>query len=126
MKTTAAVAIVMACVLGLGSGAAVRSAETADVTLSGEVVDLHCYLTRGASGAEHAGCGNACLARGVTAGFLADDGRVFVLLGGRPFSVKDQIAGLAGEKVTLTGTPVERGGMRALQLKTVERRAAAH
>jgi len=28
--------------------------------------------------------------------------------------------------VTLTGTPVERGGMRALQLKTVERRAAAH
>jgi hypothetical protein len=31
------------------------------------------------------------------------------------------IAGLAGEKVTLTGTPVERGGVRALQLKTVER-----
>jgi hypothetical protein len=60
-----------------------------------------------------------------SAGFLADDGRVFVLLGGRPFSVKDQIAGLAGQKVTLTGTPVERGGVRALQLKTVERREAA-
>ena len=58
-------------------------------------------------------------------GFLADDGRVFVLLGGRPFPVKDQIAGLAGEKVTLTGTPVERGGVRALQLKTVERRPVA-
>ena len=121
----AAMAIAMAGMLGMGGGS-VRSAETADVTLTGEVVDLHCYVTRGAAGPDHAGCANACIGRGVTPGFLADDGRVFVLLGGRPFSVKDQIAGLAGEKVTLTGTPVERGGMRALQLKTVERRAAAH
>src|SRR6187455_139056 len=113
-------ALAVAGLLGMGGGSA-RSADSADVTLTGEVVDLHCYLTRGASGTEHAGCGNACLARGVTAGFLADDGRVFVLLGGRPFSVNEQIAGLAGEKVTLTGTPVERGGVRALQLKTVER-----
>jgi hypothetical protein len=120
MKTTV-LAVAAACVMGLAGPMTLRSAETEDVTLMGEVVDLHCYLTRGASGTEHAGCGNACLARGVTAGFLADDGRVFVLLGGRPFSVKDQIAGLAGEKVTLTGTPVERGGVRALQLKTVER-----
>ena len=121
----AAMAIAVAGMLGMGGGS-VRSAETADVTLTGEVVDLHCYVTRGAAGPDHAGCANACIGRGVTPGFLADDGRVFVLLGGRPFSVKDQIAGLAGEKVTLTGTPLERGGMRALQLKTVERRAAAH
>ena len=120
---TAALVVVVACVLGMSGS--VRSADTADVTLRGEVVDLHCYLTRGASGAEHAGCGNACLARGVTPGFLAEDGRVFVLLGARPFPVKGQIAGLAGEKVTLTGTPVDRGGVRALQLKTVERRGTA-
>jgi hypothetical protein len=122
---TAGLAMVVACVLGLGGPVALRSAETTDVTLTGEVVDLHCYLTRGTFGTEHAGCANACLARGVTAGFLADDGRVFVLLGARPFPVKEQIAGLAGEKVTLTGTPVERGGVRALQLKTVERRDTA-
>ncbi len=109
--------------LGMGGGSA-RSADTADVTLAGEVVDLHCYLTRGASGPDHAGCANACIGRGVTPGFLADDGRVFVLLGTRPFPVKDQIAGLAGEKVTLTGTPVERGGVRGLQVKTVERQPA--
>lgn len=117
-------AVVAACVLGIGGGA-VRSADTTDVTLTGEVIDLHCYLTRGASGAEHAGCANACLARGVTPGFLAEDGRVFVLLAARPFPVKDQIAGLAGEKVTLIATPVDRGGVHALQLKSVERREAA-
>src|SRR4030095_15120078 len=108
MKTTV-LAIAVACLLGIGGPVAVRSADTADVTLAGEVVDLHCYLTRGASGPAHAGCANACLARGVTAGVLAEDARVFALLAGRPSPVKDQIAGLAGEKVTLTGTPVERG-----------------
>jgi hypothetical protein len=116
----AVLALAVAGMLGMGGGS-VRSADTADVTLAGEVVDLHCYLTRGASGAEHAGCANACIGRGVTPGFLADDGRVFVLLGERPFPVKEQIAGLAGEKVTVTGTPVERGGVRALQLKLVKR-----
>lgn len=120
----AAMAIVVASVLGTLGAAAVRSADPAEVTLTGEVIDLHCYLTRGAAGAEHAGCANACLARGVTPGFLADDGRVFVLLAARPFPVKEQIAGLAGEKVTLTGTPVDRGGVRALQLKTVEHATA--
>jgi hypothetical protein len=120
---TAALAVVVACVLGMGGS--VRSADTADVTLQGEVVDLHCYLTRGAAGPEHAGCANACIGRGVTPGFLAEDGRLFVLLGARPFPVKDQIAGLAGERVTLTGTPVERAGVHALQVKMVERRPLA-
>lgn len=116
----AALALAVASLL-VTTGGPARSADTADVTLTGEVVDLHCYVTRGAAGAEHAGCANACIGRGVTPGFVAEDGRVFVLLGARPFPVKDQVAGLAGEKVTVTGTPVERGGVRAFQLKTVER-----
>jgi hypothetical protein len=119
----AVLAVAVACLLGT-IGGPVRSADVADVTLAGEVVDLHCYVTRGASGAEHAGCANACIGRGVTPGFVADDGRVFVLLGARPFPVKDQLAGLAGEQVTVTGTLVDRGGLHALQLKTVERRPA--
>jgi hypothetical protein len=114
------IVLALACLLGL-SGRPVRSADTTDVTLKGEVVDLHCYVTRGAAGPEHAGCANACIGRGVTPGFVAEDGRVFVLLGARPFPVTDQVAGLAGEKVMVTGTPVDRGGVRAFQLKTVER-----
>jgi hypothetical protein len=133
-KTAVAIGLV-ACLLAMG-GRPARSADTAPpeppheresadaaVTLRGEVVDLHCYLTRGASGPEHAGCGNACLARGVTPGFLAEDGRVFLLLASRPFSVKDEVAGLAGEKVTLTGTLVERAGLHALKLESVARAA---
>jgi hypothetical protein len=98
-----------------------QPAPAADVTMTGEVVDLHCYLSRGARGAEHAGCANACLSRGVTAGFKAEDGRLFVLLAERPVSVKDTLAGLAGARVTVKGTLVERDGMQAIQVKSAER-----
>jgi hypothetical protein len=93
-----------------------------EVTLTGEVVDLHCYLTRGARGPGHAGCAKACIGRGVTPGFVAEDGRVFLLLAEKPFSVKDQVAGLAGETVTVHGTAVQRDGLNGLQLKAVEKK----
>jgi hypothetical protein len=92
-----------------------------EVTLRGEIVDLHCYLTRGAKGPDHAACANACILRSVSPGFLADDGRLFLLLEERPVSVKDRIADLAGASVTVKGVPVERAGLRGLQVKSIEK-----
>lgn len=93
----------------------------AEATLQGEVVDLHCYLTRGARGPGHAACANACIGRGVTPGFVADDGRVFLLLAEKPFSAKETVAGMAGETVRLKGSIVERDGVRGFRLKSAER-----
>ena len=111
--------------LGLALVAAAdEKAAPAETSLQGEVVDLHCYLTRGARGSDHAGCANACIGRGVTPGFVADDGRVFLVLAERPFSAKDLLAGLAGAPVRVRGTIVERDGVRGFQLKAAERVAA--
>ncbi|HWW60876.1 MAG TPA: hypothetical protein VN181_05850, partial [Thermoanaerobaculia bacterium] len=41
--------------------------ETGAVAITGEIVDVHCYTTRGAHGEEHAGCANACISRDVPA-----------------------------------------------------------
>lgn len=46
---------------------------TIPVTIKGEVVDLHCHITRGASGEKHAGCAEACISRGVPAGGCASN-----------------------------------------------------
>ena len=90
------------------------------VTLSGEIVDLHCYATRDGKGEDHAGCSNACISRGVPAGLLTEDGTLYLLINEKPISVKDKIAGMAGKKVKATGKVVERSGMKALQLVSVE------
>jgi hypothetical protein len=111
MKTTIAVALLLF---------AFTTFAADEVTLSGEIVDLHCYTSRGAHGEEHAGCSNACISRDVPAGLLAEDGTLYLLINEKPVSVKEKIAGKAGKKVTAKGKVVERSGVKALQLTSVE------
>ena len=90
------------------------------VTLKGEIVDLHCYINRDAKGEEHAGCSNACISRDVPAALLTEDGTLYLLINEKPVAVKEKIAGKAGKKVTAKGVVVERSGMKALKLASVE------
>jgi hypothetical protein len=95
-------------------------ADDKTVTLTGEVVDLHCYTSRGAHGEEHAGCANACISRDVPAGFLTEDGTLYLLVNEKMNSVKEKVTGKAGKKLTATGKVVERSGMKVLQLISLE------
>jgi hypothetical protein len=90
------------------------------LSVTGEVVDVHCYLSRGAHGDEHAGCANACLSRDVPAALLTEDGTLYLLLNEKAVSLKEKIAGKAGKKVTATGKVVERNGVKAIQVTTIE------
>jgi hypothetical protein len=98
--------------------------KVAVVSLRGTVVDMHCYVTHGIHAADHTACANACIARGVPAGFLAEDGTLYVLFGEKPFAVKEQVKDLADVPVLLTGTPVVRGGVKGIQIKTIEKTAS--
>jgi hypothetical protein len=118
---TASIALLILAALAAGNRFVGAEDKAADVTLTGTVVDMHCYVTHGLKDAKHTACSNACIARGVPAGFLADDGTLYVLFGEKPFSVKDTVAGLADVPAQLTGTPVVRGGIKGVQIKTIER-----
>ncbi len=91
-----------------------------EVTLEGEVLDQHCYMIGHGTGLDHAGCSNACLSRNVPAGFLAKDGEFYILLSERMVSVNEQVAGWAGKPARLTGTLVDRNGVQAIHLKSLE------
>ena len=91
------------------------------VTLTGTVVDMHCYVTHGIRDAAHTACSNACIARGVPAGFLADDGTLYILFEEKPVSVKDRVAGLADVPVVLKGTLSVRNGVKGIQIASIER-----
>src|SRR4029077_14611698 len=124
-KDLASAAIALLILAALAGGTRFIGAEdrAADGTLTGTIVDMHCYVTHGLHDAGHTSCSNACIARGVPAGFLADDGTLSVLCDEKPFSVKEKVAGLADVPARLTGTPVVRSGIRGLQIKTIERLA---
>jgi hypothetical protein len=90
------------------------------VTLTGEIVDLHCYTSREAKGEQHGGCANACISRDVPAGLLTADGTLYLLLNEKSTSVKEKITGKAGKQVTAKGKVLDRSGMKVLQLESVE------
>ena len=131
MRKAWVVVIALLIVTALVAGSRLFGAEDeekaagAPVKLKGTVVDMHCYVTHGIRDAKHTGCSNACIARGVPAGFLAEDGKLYVLFGEKPFSVKETVAGLADVPAILTGTPVERAGIRGIQIKSIEKAAPA-
>ena len=118
---TASIALLILAALAAGNRFVGAEDKAADVTLTGSVVDMHCYVTHGIKNAKHTACSNACIARGVPARFLADDGTLYVLFGEKPFSVKDTVAGMADVPARLTGTPVVRGGIKGVQIKTIVR-----
>lgn len=103
-------------------GAEETKAAAAEVTLSGTVVDTFCYLQNGNHSAEHHSCSKTCIEKGVPAGFLTDDGTLYVLFDEKPGSVKDRVAGLIDVPATLKGTPMTRGGVKGIQIKSIEKK----
>jgi hypothetical protein len=95
--------------------------KVASVTVEGEVLDLGCYLGRGAKGAEHAGCAKRCVKSGQPMGLLAKDGTVYLLLANHkdnaPFeAAKDH----AGETVTIKGKAANQEGMKGIEVHSVK------
>jgi hypothetical protein len=88
-----------------------------EVTYTGEVLDLACYIAKGAQGADHAGCAKSCVKGGQPMGLLTEDGTVLVLAAnhddGAPYeAVKDW----AGQSVEVTGELSERDGMKVVSV----------
>ncbi len=82
---------------------------------TGEVVDLACYVSNGAKGADHAGCAKSCVKNGQPMGLLTDDGTLVLLAAdhenGQPLeALKD----LAGEKAEVAGTLAEKDCMKVV------------
>ena len=88
------------------------------VTLTGEVVDLSCYLQLGKKGEAHKACGAKCVANGEPAGLLTQDGKVYMLMAEQHHPRRDGQVSLAkemsdqmGQTITVSGMLVKNGGV---------------
>ncbi len=88
-------------------------------TLTGEVIDLSCYMGHGASGMDHAKCATSCITKGQPVGFLTTDGIMYVIIGANHEPANKQVADFAGKKSTITGTVKEQKGLKAIELASI-------
>ena len=90
-------------------------------TVTGEILDMKCYMTSGAHGDNHKDCAAMCIKGGAPMGILVDDGKVYLLIEGKNDSgAFEEAKKHAGETVTITGTLSEKNGVQALIVTEVK------
>ncbi|MEY2487165.1 MAG: hypothetical protein QOG67_3997 [Verrucomicrobiota bacterium] len=81
--------------------------------LTGEVVDMMCYVDHNAMGDKHAACASKCVKGGGPVGIVSD-GKAYLVVGEHK-PINDQLADYCGKTVTLKGKMAERGGIAMLE-----------
>jgi len=81
--------------------------------ITGEIVDLMCYLDHNAMGEKHAQCAATCVKTGGPVGIVSD-GKAYLVVGEHK-PINDQLGDLCGKTITLKGKLAERGGMAMLE-----------
>lgn len=97
------------------------------ITVSGEILDLSCYLARGLSGPLHRDCAKQCLAMGVPMGLMTADSTLYLLTqnhgramapgsyAGTP-DMYAQVKDWAALQVEVNGATGFRNGIRVLEV----------
>jgi len=85
-----------------------------NVSVTGEVLDMACYLDHGAHGDKHASCANKCIASGLPVGLKSSDGTVYLLIGEHK-PINDVLAKSGAKTVTVKGKLVSRDGINLIE-----------
>ena len=94
-------------------------ANAQEVLVTGEVLDMTCYIASNLSGPDHAKCARDCIRSGLPAGLKAQDGKVYLLTGGPGHSINAEVADYAGKTVTIKGRQTVRDGFAQLQVEEI-------
>lgn len=91
------------------------------MTVSGEIVDMACYMSKGAHGDGHKDCATMCINQGSPMGVLTSDGKVYLLVENhdKP-DAYSQAKKQAGAQVTVSGAQYERGGIQGIVVDDVK------
>jgi hypothetical protein len=96
-------------------------------TVTGEVVDVSCYLQLGKRGEAHLDCGSKCIRSGQPIGLLEEDGDLYLLMAEEHHPRRDGMTDLGkaflpllAKTVAVSGMEVEANGYRALFVSAEE------
>ena len=92
-----------------------------EILVTGEVLDMTCYIASNLSGPDHAQCARICIRNGLPAGIKTRDGKVYLLTGEPGHSVSVELAEYAAQVVTIKGRQTVRDGFAQLQVEEIRK-----
>src|SRR4029077_15466421 len=90
-----------------------------EILVTGEVLDMTCYIAYHLSGPDHAECARVCIRNGGPAGLKAGNGKVYLLTGKPGESLNARLADVVAKIVTIKGTATTRDGFTQLQIEEI-------
>src|SRR5450432_4523216 len=103
---------------GHGDKEGLATGETNKIT--GEVVDMACYVDHNATGEKHADCAKRCIASGLPVGLKADDGKTYLLIGDHK-PLNSELAEYAAKKITVEGKIASRDGINMIENAVIQK-----
>jgi hypothetical protein len=90
------------------------SDAAASKEVTGEVVDMMCYVDHNAVGEKHGqSCGTKCIKNGGPVGIVSE-GKAYLVVGEHK-PINDQLAEYCGKSITVKGKLAERGGIAMIE-----------
>ena len=90
------------------------SDAAASKEVTGEVVDMMCYVDHNAVGEKHGqSCGAKCIKSGGPVGIVSE-GKAYLVVGEHK-PINDQLAEYCGKNITVKGKLAERGGIAMIE-----------
>ena len=90
-------------------------------TITGEVVDMWCYLEGGDRGAAKKECATSCAKAGNPIGILDAKGNLYVAAGLKDHQpAQTLLVGKMSDQVTVTGAVVKKGGVQMIYVESVK------
>ncbi|MEA2164351.1 MAG: hypothetical protein QOK37_2478 [Thermoanaerobaculia bacterium] len=103
----------------------IAAAQTfaAPATVSGEVIETYCWAVHQVGGVGHAQCGIECAKRGLPVALYDQKShKAFILLPARDkSSLPSELIAAMGQRVSIRGDVVERGGIQFLIVQSWQR-----
>ena len=109
-------------VIGTNLWAHEEQGQTGEQTLTGEVVDIVCYLSHGKEGLgkAHADCAKKCIKSGLPVALKVGDQLYLASLADHT-TANTKLADFAGQSVKVHGTIRERDGQHLIEISQVEK-----
>ena len=93
-----------------------------EISVTGEVLDMSCFMASGAKGEGHKGCAEKCINNGMPIGLLGSDGKVYLLVEDHKNADPYQsLKTMAAANVSVTGKYFVRNGLPAIVIGKVKK-----
>jgi len=88
--------------------------------VTGEVVDLWCFIDHEGHGQKHRNCAIQCATDGNPIGIVTKTGDIYIMMGGKKHQAGHEVLiNRMAETITVTGTLMKTGGVQAVYVNKV-------